>query len=110
MTATAPPLPPSRPKVVAAVLVILHGLQALGLLPWLFMAGMAVMAFDAPGSTGNWRIWFFVLLLWSYPLWIAVAGIGAWWCFFRGRNVPALALAVLFSLPMPLFLLFIMLS
>ena len=32
-------------------LIVLQGIQVLTLLPWFVMAGLAIMAFDAPDST-----------------------------------------------------------
>ena len=75
--------------------------QLISLLPWLPMAGLAVMAFDAPGSTENWQPWAFVLGIWSYPLWLLGAGAVTWTLYAFGWVRTALAVAVLFTLPMP---------
>lgn len=43
-------------------------LQSLILVPWLGISPFLVMVFDAPGSVNNNNIWFFVLLIWTYPI------------------------------------------
>lgn len=65
------------------------------------MAGLAVMAFDAPESVRMWQPWAFVLAIWSYPLWLLLAGTGAWILFVFRRYVWAVALCGLFTLPLP---------
>jgi len=87
--------------------IVLQIGQACTLLPWLVMAGLSVMAFDAPGSTEMWQPWVFVGLIWSYPLWLAAAGIASWVLLAFGRRVAAVIVAAVFSLPMPLLLLVI---
>ncbi len=96
---------PAKPKWPWIVLIVLQSLQALTLLPWLMMAGFAVMAFDAPGSGKMWQPWVFVLAIWSYPLWLLLAGIVSWVLHFRGWNATAVLIAVLFTLPVPAVLL-----
>lgn len=68
-----------------AWLIVSQVLYALSLLPWLVMAGMAVMAFDAPGSTELWGPWLFVGTVWSYPLWLLASAVVAWILYARNR-------------------------
>lgn len=98
---------PDKPKWSRVVLIVLQSIQALTLLPWLMMAGFAVMAFDAPGSEKMWEPWGFVLAIWSYPLWLLAAGIVSWVLYSRRWLVTAVVVAALFTLPMPAFLLLI---
>ena len=90
---------PPRPRWIGIAIAVLHFLQLLSLLPWLPMAGLAIMAFDAPGSTEKWQPWAFVLTIWSYPLWLIAAAAAAWTLFAFGRRRIALGLATIFSLP-----------
>ncbi|PTX94006.1 hypothetical protein DB345_20800 [Spartobacteria bacterium LR76] len=96
--------PASRPKWPWITLLALQAIQLLTLIPWLPMAGLSVMAFDSPGSTAMWQPWLFVGLLWSYPLWLLLAGIGAWVLWAFHRYVAAVVLAVLVTLPVPILL------
>ncbi|MBE2181133.1 MAG: hypothetical protein IAE97_11750 [Chthoniobacterales bacterium] len=98
---------PANPKWPRIVLGVLQSIQALTLLPWLMMAAFAVMAFDAPGSEKLWQPWAFVLAIWSYPLWLLLAGIVSWVLHFRGWNVTAVLVAGLFTLPVPAVLILI---
>jgi hypothetical protein len=82
-------------------LLLLHVIQALSLLPWLMVAAFSLMIFDSPGSETMWQPWALVIALWSYPLWLLAAGVASWFLLLRGRNLPALALAALFTLPLP---------
>ncbi len=99
-----------RPRWPWITLLVLQLIQLLSLIPWLPMAGLAVMAFDAPGSTKMWQPWLFVGLLWSYPLWLLFAGAGAWVLWAFHRNVPAVILAAVFTLPVPVLLGIILIS
>lgn len=63
------------------------------------MAGLSVMAFDAPGSTEKWEPWLFVLGIWSYPLWLLVAGVISWIAFAKGWRKTAVAIAAVFTAP-----------
>ena len=74
------------------------------------MAGLAVMAFDAPGSDKMWQPWAFVLAIWSYPLWLLLAGLGSWLLLKFGWRKSAIVLCAVFTLPMPAAILFIFLS
>ena len=93
-----------QPAWAFLTLILLHTLQALTLLPWLFVAGLAIMAFDAPDAAQNWQPWAFVLVVWSYPIWIAIPGLFSWWLFHRQKPKLGVLLALLFSLPFPAFL------
>jgi len=73
-----------RPAVLAW-LIVSQALYVLSLLPWLMAAGMAVMAFDAPGSTKMWQPWLFVGVIWSYPFWMLACAIVAWVLYARSR-------------------------
>lgn len=96
VTDSAPPLRPRWPWIT---LLGLQVLQLLSLGPWLPMAGLSFMAFDAPGSTEKWQPWAFVLAMWSYPLWLLLAGIVSWVLFAGGRRMGAVVLAAIFTLP-----------
>lgn len=76
----------SPSKAVLAWLVVTQLGYLLSLLPWMMFSGLAVMAFDAPGSTEMWRPWLFVGLVWSYPLLPLVSSIAAWVFYTRGRG------------------------
>lgn len=99
-----------KPKWPWITLLVFQSIQALSLFPWLMMAGFAVMAFDAPGSERMWQPWAFVLAIWSYPLWLLLAGIVSWVLHFRHWNVTAVVITALFTLPVPAFALRIILS
>lgn len=107
MSSVPPPLPGQKSTVA---LVILHSLQALSLLPWVFVAGMTVMVFDSPDSTKKLWTWTFALTIWCYPAWIALAAVGSWFLHHKGHYLSAVLLAILFTLPPPLFVLFIFLA
>lgn len=99
-----------RRKWPLVVLIVLQLVQAATLFPWLMMAGLAVMAFDAPGSTQMWQPWAFVLAVWSYPLWLLAAAAGSWTLYALRWNGTAVGLCLLFTLPMPVLLLILMLG
>lgn len=84
---------------VLAWLIVTQFGYLLSLLPWLMFSGLAVMAFDAPGSTQMWQPWLFVGLVWSYPVLPLLCSIAAWVLFTRGRG---LAAAVATSVPLVL--------
>ncbi len=98
---------PPKPKWPWITLIVLQTMQFFTLLPWLMMAGLAVMAFDAPGSTKMWQPWAFVLAIWSYPLWLLLAGAASWLLLKFGWRKSALALSAVFTLPMPAMMLFV---
>ena len=97
---TAEPI--SRPRTRVVALSTLIGSQlfcAASLLPWLVIAGLSFMAFDAPGSTANWEPWAFVAAVWSYPIWLALFALAAWLLFAKRRYVAAVAMTALPTLP-----------
>lgn len=100
----------TSPKWPWITLAVLQGVQLLSLVPWLMMAGLSMMAFDAPGSDKMWQPWAFVLAIWSYPLWLLLAGIVSWMLFAFRRHVAAVVLCAIFTLPMPAMLLVILLA
>jgi len=89
----------NRPKWPWITLVVLQAIQLLSLLPWLLMAGLSFMAFDAPGSDKMWQPWAFVIAIWSYPLWLIAAGVAAWLLFVFSRYKSAVTVAAIFTLP-----------
>lgn len=95
---------PKHPRWPWITLIILQLAQVATLLPWLMMAGLAVMAFDAPGSTKMWQPWAFVLAIWSYPLWLLLAAAGSWILFSFRKYWAAVIVAIVFTLPIPILL------
>jgi hypothetical protein len=95
----------NHPKWPWITLLILQGLQLLSLLPWLPMAGLSFMAFDAPGSDKMWQPWAFVALICSYPLWLLGAGVLSWVLFAFRRYVWAVVVCGIFILPVLVILL-----
>jgi hypothetical protein len=89
---------PGKPKWPWITLLVLQSIQLLSLLHWLVMAGLSFMAFDQPGSAEMWQPWAFVLAIWSYPIWLLLAGIVSWILFRFGRNVAAVVLSAVFTL------------
>jgi len=65
-------------------------LWLVSLAPWLVMAGLAVMAFDA-GIT--WQASIFVAIIWTYPISVVIALFGLKWP--RLIWAPALHIGVL---------------
>ena len=57
---------------------------------WLAFAGLSVMAFDAPGSENDPRIWAFVITLWVYPVVVVICSGLAWLFFVRDKRSIAL--------------------
>lgn len=95
-----PPMTPTSPsKVVLAWMIVSQLGYLLSLLPWLMFSGLAVMAFDAPGSTEMWQPWLFVAVVWSYPLLPLLCSIVAWVLYTRGRGTGA---AIATSVPLVL--------
>ncbi len=82
------------PRSTAALvwLIVSQLGYAASLVPWLAMAGLSVMAFDAPGSTEQTAAWVFVGVIWSYPLLPLVCGIAAW-LFYAKRRTRAAVVA-----------------
>lgn len=105
MPDSTPPLPAAHPKWPWITLVILQTIQLLSLLPWMAFAGLAVMAFDAPGSGKMWQPWAFVLAIWSYPLWLLLAAVVCWLLFVFRWYRTSVGIGLAFTLPMPLLLL-----
>jgi len=95
----------NHPKWPWITLLVLQGVQLLSLVPWLPMAGLSFMAFDAPGSDKMWQPWAFVALMWSYPLWLLGAGILAWVLFGFRRYVWAVVICGIVTLPVPVLVL-----
>jgi hypothetical protein len=89
---------------------VLQFVQLLSLLPWLPIAGLSFMAFDAPGSDKMWQPWAFVIGIWSYPVWLLLAGIASWLLQVFGRSIAAVVVCVVFTLPMPILLLLLVLA
>jgi len=98
---TSPPLPPvpAKKRGILITLIVLNFLQVASLPPWLLMAGLSVMAFDAPGSQNMWQPWAFVLAIWSYPLWLIAADVVAWMFYAFRKRIIALVITIIFSLP-----------
>lgn len=104
MDQSPPEVPPRltpRPKWPWITLLVLETIQLLSLVPWLAFAGLAVMAFDAPGSDKMWQPWAFVLAIWSYPLWLLAAAVACWLLFAFRWYRTSVGLGVLFTLPVP---------
>ena len=94
----------ARPVWPWVSVIALELAQAITLVPWLVVAGLSVMAFDAPGSTKMWQPWVFVGAVWSYPLWLLAAGIASWVLLAFGKRLSAVIVAAVFTLPIPLVL------
>lgn len=75
-------------------LVLMQLLALLTLAPWLVLAGLSLMAFDAPGSMRKLWPWLYVGGIGSYPLVVIACGAAAWWCQARRRLVCAVLLAL----------------
>lgn len=100
----------TKPRWPWISLIVLQVIQLLTLVPWLAFAGLAVMAFDAPGSTEKWQPWAFVLTIWSYPVWLVLAAAASWLLFYARWHKTAVGVAALFALPMPAIILLVMLA
>jgi hypothetical protein len=94
---------PHRARWPLFALIFLQSLQLLSLLPWLLFAGFSVMAFDAPGSEKMWQPWLMVGAIWSYPLWLLLAGLGSWLLYRWHHDRSAVILSAVFALPLPAF-------
>ncbi len=79
-------------------LIVSQLIYLVSLFPWLAMALMSFMAFDAGV---NWQNLLFVLAMWSYPLWLLLFAALAWLAYRRAHYKAALAWT---SLPLPLLL------
>jgi hypothetical protein len=93
------PIMATSPKWPWIALLALQGVQLLSLAPWLMMAALSFMAFDAPGSDKMWQPWAFVIAMWSYPLWLLLAAIVSWMLFKFRRHVAAVVVAAILTLP-----------
>jgi hypothetical protein len=78
----------------AGWLVVSQGFTMISFLPWLVLAGLAVMAFDSGVST---EAVVFVGAVWSYPLLALGADVAAWVLFGLKKGKAAL---VVTSLPL----------
>jgi hypothetical protein len=83
---------PTASKPVLLWLIISQAIYLLSLLPWLAMAGLAFMAFDAPGSTEQAGPWLFAGSIWAYPLLPLVCSIAAW-LLYRGEHMRGAVIA-----------------
>lgn len=95
----------SVPAAVVVIQVAIHVVQLMSLLPWLVFSGLAVMAFDAPGSMGLWQPWVFVLGIWSYPAWLASGAVVSWVLIAKNRFAAGILANIVLSLPVPVALL-----
>ena len=84
-------------------IIILQVLYVFCLLPWAFLAGFSVMAFDTPGPLA----YGYVGLLAIYPIVLIVAAIIAWVLYARKRTKPAFWVNLI-PLPWLLFCLVLM--
>lgn len=92
-----------KPRTALVIWLILLQLLALGsLVIWALMAALSVMAFDSGVSV---EAWIFVLIVWSYPLFLLARIVGAWIAFAKRRNTTAALSGWSFA---PLFLLFLL--
>lgn len=76
------------------------------ILPWLVIALMSFMAFDAPGSEARWDVWLFVGIVWTYPGWfLATTFFGSQWLMKKRKSLAAILVSALVMLPVGAFLL-----
>jgi hypothetical protein len=107
MTSISLPTPP-RSRGALIWLIVSQVLAALSLLPWLLIAGLSVMAFDAGFSTGAAL---FVGAIWAYPLLPLVCSVVAWVCYIKHRTrgaVIATSIPMLIVLPLLVYMLSMM--
>ncbi len=107
MTSISLPSTPPRSRGALAWLIISQVLALLSLLPWLVIAGLSVMAFDAGYST---EAVLFVGTIWAYPLLPLVCSGVAWILYVKHRTRGALiatSIPMLIVLPLMLYLLYI---
>ncbi len=90
-----------KPRWPWITLIALHVIQLASLFPWIVMAGLAFMAFDAPGSEKMWQPWAFVIAIWSYPVWLLIADVISWILLRCKKPVAAVVLCSVVSLPAP---------
>ena len=110
MTSISLPSTPQRSRGARAWLLVSQVLALLSLLPWLVIAGLSVMAFDAGYST---EAAVFVGTIWAYPLLPLVCSIVAWVCYVKHRMRGAVivtSIPMLIVLPLMLYLIYIVAS
>ncbi len=93
--------------MVLAWLIITQLLALVSLLPWLMIAGLAVMAFDAGFS---WQALAFVGAVWAYPLLPLIASLIAWVAYARGNPTVALvstSVPLLLAVPLAIYVVYI---
>ncbi len=100
----------STPKWPWITLIVLQALQLLSLLPWLMIAALSFMAFDAPGSEKMWQPWTFVIGIWSYPVWLLLAGIASWMLFAFRHFIAAVTVSAVFTMPVPVLVAVVLLA
>jgi hypothetical protein len=92
--------------MVLAWLIFTQLVALLSLLPWVVLAGLAVMAFD---SGVSWQALLFVGVIWGYPLVPIASAIIAWIAYFRGSSTTAListSVPLLIALPLIIYLVY----
>lgn len=108
MTSISLPLTPPRSRGALAWLIVSQLLGVLSLLPWLVIAGLSIMAFDAGFST---EAVLFVGAIWAYPLLPIGCSILAWVWYAKGRMrraVIATSVPMVIILPLLLYLVYMM--
>lgn len=84
-------------------LIITQILAALSLVPWLIMAGLSLLAFDAGYGL---PAMLFVAMIWLYPLLPLGCAIRAWWLYRHGKlrgAVITTSIPLVFVLPLVLY-------
>lgn len=107
MTSISLPSTPQRSRGALAWLIVSQVLAALSLLPWLLIAGLSVMAFDAGFTT---EAALFVGAIWAYPLLPLACSIVAWVFYMKHRMrgaVIATSIPMVIVLPLMLYMLYI---
>jgi hypothetical protein len=89
-------------------LLVMQVVQLMSLAPWLMMAGLSFMAFDAPGSEKMRGPWIFVIAVWSYPLWLLAADAISWVLFAFRHHKSAVVLCAIFTIPLPALVLLVL--
>ncbi|MBI4788099.1 MAG: hypothetical protein HY782_13780 [Chloroflexi bacterium] len=84
---------------VIAWLLLTQALALLSLFPWLLIAALSVMAFDAPGSVNQPEPWIFVGIVWSYPVFPILCALIAWLLFVLRKPRASLIVTSLPLLP-----------
>ncbi|MCX6552522.1 MAG: hypothetical protein NTY02_16215 [Acidobacteria bacterium] len=73
-------------------LIATQVLYGVSLLPWVALAAMAFMAFDAGPSTTAWLI---AGTVWAYPLAPLFCSVAAWILYRKGRTTGAVVATLL---------------